>query len=50
MREVLLLVLAFAYFDMISWLESKIRRKSIQEIIRGKYLGGKRRKTKKTVN
>ena len=35
---------AFAYFDMISWLESKIRRKSIQEIIRGKYLGALGRK------
>ena len=33
---------AFAYLDVISWLESKVYDKPIYEIIREKYLSGKR--------
>lgn len=32
---------AFAYLDIISWLESKVYNKPVYEIIRGKYLKGK---------
>jgi hypothetical protein len=28
---------AFIYFDIISWLESKIEKRSVQEIIQGKF-------------
>jgi hypothetical protein len=31
-------VRAFSYLDIISWLESKIYDKRIQDIIRGKYV------------
>ncbi len=34
---------AFAYLDVISWLESKVYNKPVYEIIRGKYLDEKRR-------
>lgn len=33
---------AFAYLDIISWLESKVNGKPVYEIIREKYLAGKR--------
>jgi len=33
---------AFAYPDIISWLESKVYNKPVYEIIREKYLTGKR--------
>jgi hypothetical protein len=33
---------AFAYLDIISWLESKVYNKPVYEIIREKYLKGKR--------
>ena len=33
---------AFAYLDIISWLESKVYNKPVYEIIREKYLTGKR--------
>ena len=33
---------AFAYLDIISWLESKVSDKPVYEIIREKYLSGKR--------
>lgn len=33
---------AFAYLDIISWLESKVHDKPVYEIIREKYLSGKR--------
>ncbi|MEO8764040.1 MAG: hypothetical protein ABI416_07125 [Ginsengibacter sp.] len=33
---------AFAYLDIISWLESKVNDKPVYEIIREKYLSGKR--------
>jgi tetratricopeptide (TPR) repeat protein len=33
---------AFAYLDIISWLESKVYSKPVYEIIREKYLSGKR--------
>jgi len=33
---------AFAYPDIISWLESKVYNKPVYEIIREKYLSGKR--------
>ncbi len=33
---------AFAYLDVISWLESKVNDKPVYEIIREKYLKGKR--------
>ncbi len=33
---------AFAYLDVISWLESKVYDKPVYEIIREKYLSGKR--------
>ena len=33
---------AFAYLDIISWLESKVYDKPVYEIIREKYLAGKR--------
>jgi len=33
---------AFAYLDIISWLESKVYNKPVYEIIREKYLEGKR--------
>ncbi len=33
---------AFAYLDVISWLESKVYNKPVYEIIREKYLSGKR--------
>ncbi|MEO6219562.1 MAG: hypothetical protein ABIO81_03975 [Ginsengibacter sp.] len=32
---------AFAYLDIISWLESKVYEKPVYEIIREKYLGGR---------
>ena len=34
---------AFVYLDIISWLESKIRSVPVQDVIREKYLAGKRR-------
>jgi len=34
---------AFVYLDIISWLESKIRNVPVQDVIREKYLSGKRR-------
>ncbi|HEV3325836.1 MAG TPA: hypothetical protein VG052_09525, partial [Puia sp.] len=34
---------AFMYLDIISWLESKIRHVPVQDVIREKYLSGKRR-------
>jgi hypothetical protein len=34
---------AFVYLDIISWLESKIRSVPVQDVIRDKYLSGKRR-------
>lgn len=34
---------AFAYLDIISWLESKVARKPMQEIVHSKYLKSKRR-------
>jgi tetratricopeptide (TPR) repeat protein len=34
---------AFAYLDIISWVESKIENKSLAEIIRQKYLASKRK-------
>jgi hypothetical protein len=34
---------AFAYLDIISWVESKVYRKSMSEIIHEKYLASKRR-------
>lgn len=37
---------AFAYLDVISWLESKISGKNVQDIIREKYLKDRRRKNK----
>ena len=33
---------AFAYLDIISWLESKVNNKPVYEIIREKYLSEKR--------
>ena len=32
---------AFAYLDIISWLESKVNDKPVYEIIREKYLAGR---------
>jgi hypothetical protein len=34
---------AFVYLDIISWLESKIQHVPVQDVIREKYLSGKRR-------
>jgi hypothetical protein len=34
---------AFAYLDIISWLESKVYKKTMSEVIREKYLASKRR-------
>jgi hypothetical protein len=34
---------AFAYLDIISWLESKIKKVAVQDIIRSKYLERKKR-------
>ena len=34
---------AFAYLDVISWLESKVNNKPLYEIIRERYLEGKRK-------
>jgi hypothetical protein len=34
---------AFVYLDIISWLESKIKQVPVQDVIREKYLAGKRR-------
>ncbi|HEV7332860.1 MAG TPA: hypothetical protein VGN63_17605 [Flavisolibacter sp.] len=39
---------AFAYLDIISWLESKVSGQRVQDVIRGKFLqrqGGKQQKT-----
>lgn len=33
---------AFAYLDVISWLESKLSGTTVQEVIRRKYVGGRR--------
>jgi hypothetical protein len=33
---------AFAYLDIISWLESKVHEKQTYEIIREKYLSGRK--------
>lgn len=33
---------SFAYLDIISWVESKVNRKPMKDIIRGKYLESKR--------
>jgi len=35
---------AFSYLDIISWVESKVYRKPMSEVIRGKYLAGRRKK------
>ncbi len=35
---------AFAYLDVISWLESKVNNVNVQDVIREKYLEGKRGK------
>ncbi|HQX97956.1 MAG TPA: hypothetical protein PLT02_13740, partial [Chitinophagaceae bacterium] len=35
---------AFAYLDIISWVEGKVYNKPMSEIIHEKYLGSKRRK------
>jgi hypothetical protein len=37
---------AFAYLDIISWLESKVHGKSMGQVIREKYLGSKRKAAK----
>jgi hypothetical protein len=37
---------AFAYLDIISWLESKVYEKPIQDVIREKYLSSKKRNYK----
>ncbi len=37
---------AFAYLDLISWLESKVQQKPMSEIIHTKYLKSKKRKYK----
>jgi uncharacterized NAD(P)/FAD-binding protein YdhS len=34
---------AFVYLDIISWLESKIQQVPVQDVIREKYLTGRRR-------
>jgi len=34
---------AFVYLDIISWLESKVLNVPVQDVIREKYLEGKRR-------
>jgi CII-binding regulator of phage lambda lysogenization HflD len=34
---------AFMYLDIISWLESKIHHKPVQEVIRQKFIDAKRR-------
>ena len=34
---------SFAYLDIISWVESKVYDKPLGEIIRNKYLAGKKR-------
>lgn len=38
---------AFAYLDIISWLESKVTNKPLYEIIREKYLAGRQLRIKK---
>ncbi len=38
---------AFAYLDIISWLESKVYDMPVYEIIRGKYLEGRKLKVSK---
>ncbi len=35
---------AFAYLDIISWLESKVYNKPMAEVIRGKYLSARKRR------
>jgi hypothetical protein len=35
---------AFVYLDVISWLESKINNVNVQDVIREKYMRGKREK------
>jgi len=35
---------AFAYLDIISWTESKVYQKPMQEIVSGKYLQSKHRR------
>ncbi len=40
---------AFAYLDIISWVESKVYRKSMSEIIREKYLQSPRRIKKESM-
>ena len=35
---------SFAYLDIISWLESKVEGKSMQEIVHNKYLASKRKR------
>jgi hypothetical protein len=35
---------AFSYLDIISWLESKIKKVAVQDIIREKYLQRQQRK------
>jgi hypothetical protein len=41
---------AFAYLDIISWLESKVYEKPVYEIMREKYLAGKKLRKRKTEN
>ena len=38
---------AFAYLDIISWLESKINNEHVQDVIRSKYLKHKEEKARK---
>jgi hypothetical protein len=40
-------VRAFSYLDIISWLESKIYDKQVQEVIKEKYLEASKRNNKK---
>ena len=37
---------AFAYLDIISWIESKVNEKSMSEIIRAKFLKARKRRTR----
>ncbi len=41
---------AFAYLDIIAWLESKVYEKPMREVIKDKYLKSRRRKSRNTVS
>lgn len=41
---------AFAYLDIISWLESKVSDKQVYEIIREKYLAGRKDQLRKSLS